>query len=136
MPKAKTVAEVKAELESVLASEIASRKFSYTRSDGSAWTLALKDVLDRAADLEIDRKSTRLNSSHSSISYAVFCLKKKKIKETNYKSEQITKCSEVGMHKACSEPERCSLADLRDCPVICSRKIDIMRCVHDIGSAS
>src|SRR4051812_49638677 len=29
----------------------------------------------------IDRKSTRLNSSHMSISYAVFCLKKKKIKE-------------------------------------------------------
>src|SRR5690348_17556760 len=27
----------------------------------------------------IDRKSTRLNSSHPSISYAVFCLKKKKI---------------------------------------------------------
>src|SRR5689334_24427264 len=27
---------------------------------------------------KIDRKSTRLNSSHSSISYAVFCLKKKK----------------------------------------------------------
>src|SRR2546427_6282270 len=31
-----------------------------------------------------DRKSTRLNSSHSQISYAVFCLKKKKHKE--YKS--------------------------------------------------
>src|SRR2546427_2490647 len=29
---------------------------------------------------EPDRKSTRLNSSHSQISYAVFCLKKKKIK--------------------------------------------------------
>src|SRR5438309_6657075 len=28
--------------------------------------------------IERDRKSTRLNSSHSSISYAVFCLKKKK----------------------------------------------------------
>src|SRR2546430_8000172 len=28
--------------------------------------------------LKIDRKSTRLNSSHSQISYAVFCLKKKK----------------------------------------------------------
>src|SRR5690242_21557553 len=27
---------------------------------------------------EVDRKSTRLNSSHMSISYAVFCLKKKK----------------------------------------------------------
>src|SRR4051794_41319082 len=31
-----------------------------------------------------DRKSTRLNSSHPSISYAVFCLKKKKKKKTNY----------------------------------------------------
>src|SRR5688572_31571806 len=30
-----------------------------------------------------DRKSTRLNSSHSQISYAVFCLKKKKIKQTS-----------------------------------------------------
>src|SRR5690242_21250936 len=30
------------------------------------------------AVMEIDRKSTRLNSSHMSISYAVFCLKKKK----------------------------------------------------------
>src|SRR5689334_23740101 len=30
-----------------------------------------------------DRKSTRLNSSHSSISYAVFCLKKKKKQKTN-----------------------------------------------------
>src|SRR2546430_7695044 len=29
-------------------------------------------------DVSIDRKSTRLNSSHSQISYAVFCLKKKK----------------------------------------------------------
>src|SRR2546427_1381547 len=30
------------------------------------------------ATVSIDRKSTRLNSSHSQISYAVFCLKKKK----------------------------------------------------------
>src|SRR3712207_8529557 len=29
-------------------------------------------------DLPLDRKSTRLNSSHANISYAVFCLKKKK----------------------------------------------------------
>src|SRR5688572_31848028 len=34
----------------------------------------------------IDRKSTRLNSSHSQISYAVFCLKKKKIKKTRINS--------------------------------------------------
>src|SRR5688572_31293411 len=32
----------------------------------------------RFVDWNIDRKSTRLNSSHSQISYAVFCLKKKK----------------------------------------------------------
>src|SRR3712207_6947498 len=42
-------------------------------------------VQDRMADDEVvglgderDRKSTRLNSSHANISYAVFCLKKKK----------------------------------------------------------
>src|SRR3712207_8944190 len=33
--------------------------------------------------LELDRKSTRLNSSHANISYAVFCLKKKKLTTTN-----------------------------------------------------
>src|SRR5438309_4286606 len=36
-----------------------------------------------------DRKSTRLNSSHSSISYAVFCLKKKK-KKKRYKKKKKT----------------------------------------------
>src|SRR5689334_24428099 len=36
-------------------------------------------VIERIIDeFDGDRKSTRLNSSHSSISYAVFCLKKKK----------------------------------------------------------
>src|SRR5690625_5559988 len=33
--------------------------------------------LQRSWDAEVDRKSTRLNSSHVAISYAVFCLKKK-----------------------------------------------------------
>src|SRR5256886_4322072 len=33
---------------------------------------------------KLDRKSTRLNSSHSQISYAVFCLKKKKHKIINW----------------------------------------------------
>src|SRR5206468_10447729 len=37
----------------------------------------------------LDRKSTRLNSSHDQISYAVFCLKKKK-KKKNTKKEQKT----------------------------------------------
>jgi len=53
MPKDKSVADVKAELEGVLASEVAARKFAYTRTDGSAWTLTLKDVLERATDLEM-----------------------------------------------------------------------------------
>src|SRR2546430_12323448 len=35
-----------------------------------------------------DRKSTRLNSSHSQISYAVFCLKKKRPIEAAYKSQR------------------------------------------------
>src|SRR5256885_8550013 len=37
------------------------------------------DAADLRADVALDRKSTRLNSSHLVISYAVFCLKKKKI---------------------------------------------------------
>src|SRR5437879_10090691 len=40
--------------------------------------VAVPGFIKRHADLVIDRKSTRLNSSHRCISYAVFCLKKKK----------------------------------------------------------
>src|SRR3712207_8863510 len=42
-------------------------------------------AVDGAADRSgaLDRKSTRLNSSHANISYAVFCLKKKKSKINN-----------------------------------------------------
>src|SRR2546429_5691268 len=39
----------------------------------------LEDVVAEAVDERGDRKSTRLNSSHGYISYAVFCLKKKNI---------------------------------------------------------
>src|SRR2546430_4050223 len=42
-----------------------------------AWSAVLYDSATRAV-VRSDRKSTRLNSSHSQISYAVFCLKKKK----------------------------------------------------------
>src|SRR3712207_8565014 len=41
-----------------------------------------RDVLEA----QRDRKSTRLNSSHANISYAVFCLKKKKIKHKRLSS--------------------------------------------------
>lgn len=53
MPKDKSVAEVKTELHNALAAALPTRKFSYTRSDGSPWTLSLKDVLDRVVDLEM-----------------------------------------------------------------------------------
>jgi hypothetical protein len=53
MPSGKNVADVKAEMQKVLAAELAARKVSYTRSDGSAWTLGLKDVVERAGDLEM-----------------------------------------------------------------------------------
>src|SRR6266516_6392576 len=46
--------------------------FKTDREYGTAFHNAMKDLL------RPDRKSTRLNSSHRTISYAVFCLKKKK----------------------------------------------------------
>src|SRR2546427_9188224 len=42
--------------------------------------LERRDLPGRGRMQSVDRKSTRLNSSHSQISYAVFCLKKKKNK--------------------------------------------------------
>src|SRR3712207_7777900 len=53
--------------------------------DGLLAAIAVCDMLDRAGERRLsdlyrelpDRKSTRLNSSHANISYAVFCLKKK-----------------------------------------------------------
>jgi len=53
MPFGKSAADVKAQLQSELASELTARKFSYIRSDGSQWTLTLKDVIDRAAEFEM-----------------------------------------------------------------------------------
>jgi hypothetical protein len=53
MPKDKGAAAVKAELDAVLKQELSARKFSYPRSDGSQWTLSLKDVIDRVTLLEM-----------------------------------------------------------------------------------
>src|SRR2546422_9270809 len=50
---------------------------------GCVWPLLLVVAVDSYLEtgrLQVDRKSTRLNSSHGYISYAVFCLKKKKKK--------------------------------------------------------
>ncbi|MFZ0422963.1 MAG: hypothetical protein WAL80_08810, partial [Xanthobacteraceae bacterium] len=53
IPAGQSAADVKAQLQSVLASELAAQKFTYTRSDGSPWTLSLKDVIDRSTALEM-----------------------------------------------------------------------------------
>ena len=53
MPNGKSMEDVKRDLQAVLASELASRKITYTRSDGSPWTLSLKEVIDRSADFEM-----------------------------------------------------------------------------------
>src|SRR5689334_24780478 len=48
--------------------------------------------------LRADRKSTRLNSSHSSISYAVFCLKKKKKTRTLRIAPLLYQCISTRLH--------------------------------------
>src|SRR3712207_8924537 len=53
---------------------------------GEKYCLALQKHTTRSISDAGDRKSTRLNSSHANISYAVFCLKKKK---RNNKSSQL-----------------------------------------------
>src|SRR5438034_3805112 len=53
------------------------------------------DAVQMARALRQDRKSTRLNSSHTVISYAVFCLKKKKKKKKNNKQKKIDKCKQI-----------------------------------------
>src|SRR5258708_24256416 len=53
----------------------------WSKADGPASGRALAAVADVSlpSSTTLDRKSTRLNSSHQIISYAVFCLKKKKV---------------------------------------------------------
>src|SRR2546430_12982200 len=47
---------------------------------------------------DIDRKSTRLNSSHSQISYAVFCLKKKNYRRSSRPPQRPTRPRTCGFH--------------------------------------
>src|SRR5688572_3474084 len=59
---------------------------------GYAWRHKLEaTLLGIGLEREIDRKSTRLNSSHSQISYAVFCLKKKN-KKDNHRFKPSVEC--------------------------------------------
>src|SRR5688572_31151200 len=64
----------------------------------AAFTAALTSSTQRR-----DRKSTRLNSSHSQISYAVFCLKKKKKKTKKKKKKK--KISSKKIQKECDNSQ-------------------------------
>src|SRR5438445_10095644 len=63
--------------------EVAVRRARSGLSLGAAGTLFAPDPAPDRVDEPSDRKSTRLNSSHANISYAVFCLKKKKLIDLN-----------------------------------------------------
>src|SRR5689334_23966363 len=70
-------------------SEVLQRQAAYWKAELAGAPVLLELPADHPRQLQQhrrtrqlrDRKSTRLNSSHSSISYAVFCLKKKKKKK-------------------------------------------------------
>src|SRR2546430_5871424 len=64
--------------------------FMSGREPGQLAVRAYNPELAPAHEREEDRKSTRLNSSHSQISYAVFCLKKKKTTKFRNTDEPVT----------------------------------------------
>src|SRR5476649_3028393 len=68
------------------------RRSSDLGDQGPSHAAAIEALRDchRRPSRDRDRKSTRLNSSHTVISYAVFCLKKKK-KQNNYTKQNTKK---------------------------------------------
>src|SRR2546430_12880694 len=75
-------------------------RFMDRESDNFTAEMLLKQL--GAVELEHgtrDRKSTRLNSSHSQISYAVFCLKKKKKKKTQ--TARCNRCAAMNNDASC-----------------------------------
>src|SRR5438067_10018016 len=66
---------------SVMSGKLAVVEPPVTASVSGSLPLPTHGPVDWSNGSEEDRKSTRLNSSHVSISYAVFCLKKKKKKQ-------------------------------------------------------
>src|SRR3989475_3509935 len=68
---------------------------------GKIWKFAqaLQKLFTAIASLiNTDRKSTRLNSSHSQISYAVFCLKKKIEEQSRERQNRVQRCAELVAH--------------------------------------
>src|SRR5256886_3527586 len=80
-----------------------------TRAHVDRW--GARDIL-----MHLDRKSTRLNSSHSQISYAVFCLKKKKKMKSIYDLvNRRTSCTFLVFLDVCLMPPNLDTAILVSC---------------------
>src|SRR5438445_3900001 len=75
---------------------------SHRHTDGRAMLREIRDLGFEYA--ELDRKSTRLNSSHANISYAVFCLKKKKKRQIEH-GRLPTSLPRVPMYHARPRPQ-------------------------------
>src|ERR1039458_10132074 len=74
--------------------------FPYTTLFRSYWHdyyFPIVRVIKELKNGSIDRKSTRLNSSHLGISYAVFCLKKKNKKQVHYQKVASTVSGTVAL---------------------------------------
>src|SRR5690606_39083800 len=92
LPSEERRAHVHAGLEKRLLPLFAGRILPFDQSCTKAYAEAITKVEKGGSEIlpvdgyiaAIDRKSTRLNSSHVKISYAVFCLKKKKRKDNEY----------------------------------------------------
>src|SRR5207249_9054799 len=65
-------------------------------------------VMEEEAVEQEDRKSTRLNSSHVSISYAVFCLKKKKQDSLAFCAHRSSSCAATSPRLSSTHPRSLS----------------------------
>src|SRR3712207_8314147 len=70
------------------------RAIDAVKYDGLLWICYPKG----SSKVKTDRKSTRLNSSHANISYAVFCLKKKNLQSTHQIHSILMPLSAIQSH--------------------------------------
>src|SRR5258708_27128794 len=92
--------------------------FPYTTLFRSVWwrastapRMAVVAYMPVNRSITADRKSTRLNSSHQIISYAVFCLKKKNKRNERQHHFRSRAYAQLHLHTARSRPETCQPSD-------------------------